>query len=448
MRCTPTLLLALVGLAACSADPVSTTTPAPPESASSATAAATAAASVVRVTGSQGNWQLTVDGQPYVVKGAAWGPDISGTTVNTYMADLQSLGVNTTRTWGTGTSTQTLLDAAAAKGVKIVMGFWLQQQISYSTDQPYKDRTLREIKRWVNTYKSHPGVLMWDVGNEVILFLQDHYSGTQLEANRVAYAQYVNQLAAEIHAIDPNHPVTSTDAWTGAWPYYKNYSPNLDLLAVNSYGAVCSIKNDWIAGGYTKPYIVTEWGPHGEWEVPNDANGVPTEPSDLEKRDAYPNAWGCITGHTGVALGGTLFIYGDKEDFGGIWFNILHPSTKRLSYYSVRQMYTGQPTTGNTPPQIQSITLSQTANIKAGTTFTVNVGVLEPNGDPVTYALKQNSKYINGSTSIANATYTQTGANTFTVTAPTTVGVWKLYVYAYDGQGNIGIDSRSFGVVK
>jgi hypothetical protein len=364
------------------------------------------------------------------------------------MADVQSLGINTIRTWGTASSTQTLLDAASAKGVKVVMGFWLQQHIDYADDQPYKDRAIREITRWVNTYKTHPGVLMWDVGNEVILFLQNHFTGAELEANRIAYAQFINQLAAEIHAIDPNHPVTSTDAWTGAWNYYKAHSPNLDLLAVNSYGAVCSIKNDWIAGGHTKPYIVTEWGPKGEWEVPNDANGVPTEPTDIEKRDGYPNAWNCIMSHMGVALGGTLFIYGEKEDFGGIWFNIRHLGLKRLAYYSVKQMYTGAPVTDNKPPAIQGITLSQSANIKKATTFTVTVSASDPEADPITYSLKLNSKYINNSGSITNATYTQTGANTFSVTAPTTVGVWKLYIYAKDGKGNIGIDSRSFGVVN
>jgi hypothetical protein len=441
-------VLAVAALAlACSDRPTPTELSAPADGNSGKAPAPAPSGSVVRVAGSVGNWQLTVDGSPYVVKGAAWGPDISSTTVNTYMADVQSLGVNTIRTWGTGSTTQTLLDAAAARGVKVVMGFWLQQQIAYATDQPYKDRALREIKRWVNTYKGHPGVLMWDVGNEVILFLQDHYTGAELEAHRVAYAQFVNQVAAEIHAIDPNHPVTSTDAWTGAWAYYKAYAPNLDLLAVNSYGSVCNVRNDWLAGGYARPYIITEWGPHGEWEVPNDANGVPTEPADLEKRDAYPAAWGCITGHTGVALGGTLFIYGDKEDFGGIWFNLKHPNARRLSYYSVKQMYTGQPSTENTPPQIQSITLSQSANVKAGTTFTLTVSATDPDGDPITYALKQSSKYINGSTSIANATYTATGAGTFSVTAPSTPGVWKLYVYATDGHGNIGIDSRSVGVV-
>lgn len=433
--------LALAAVAACSEGAVPTVTPGPDPTPPAPSG------SVVKVAGTAGNWGLTVDGLPYVLKGAAWGPDISSPTLNTDMADLQSLGINTIRTWGTGATTRTLLDAAAQKGVKVVMGVWLQQQVAYSTDQAYKDRTLEEIKQWVNAYKNHPGVLMWDVGNEVVLELQNQYAGTALEAHRVAYAQYVNQIAAEIHVLDPNHPVTSTDAYTAAWAYYRAYAPSLDLLAVNSYGGVCSVKKDWLAGGYAKPYIVTEWGPRGEWEVGKDANGVATEPSDLEKRDAIASAWGCISGHSGVALGGTLFIYGDKEDFGGVWFNIKHLSARRLSYYAVKQLYTGQPIAENTPPQIQSIALSQSANIKAGAPFTVTIGAVDPDGDALTYALKLNSKYINASTRITDATYTQSGANTFVVTAPTTPGVWKLYVYASDGRGNIGIDSRSFGVV-
>lgn len=434
-------VLALVGLAACS-DSTATATP-PGEF----PIPAVGTGSVVNVTGTQGSWQLTVNGSPWVVKGAAWGPDISTTTVDGLMADVQSLGINTIRTWGTGTTTQTLLDAAAPKGIKVVMGLWLRQDVAYATDQAYKTATLEDIKRSVIAFRDHPGVLMWDVGNEVILSLQDHYTGNALEANRVAYAQFVDQVASAIHVIDPHHPVTSTDAYTGAWAYYQAYATSLDLLAVNAYGGACSVKKDWLAGGFTKPYIVTEWGNRGEWEVPNDANGVPTEPSDVEKRDAYPATWACISNHPGVALGGTLFIYGDKEDFGGVWFNLKDTGARRLSYYAVKQMYTGQALTDNTPPQIQSMTLGQSANIKAGTKFTVNVGVLDPDGDPVTYALKLNSKYINNSSSVSNATYTQTGPGTFSVTAPTTAGVWKLYVYASDGKGNVGIDSRSFGVV-
>jgi len=411
---------------------------------------ASAAPSVVQVTGTQGNWQLTVNGSPYYVKGLDYGPTISSSTADAYLADLQAMGVNTTRTWGTDNTTQPLLTAANAHGIKVVMGFWLNQNVDYVGNTQYKNNTLNSIVGWVNTYKNDPGVLMWDVGNEVILFLQNYFSGSQLEAERVAYAQYVNQVVNAIHAADPNHPVTSTDAWTGAWPYYKAYTPSLDLMAVNSYGAICSVKNDWIAGNYTKPYIVTEWGPSGEWEVPNDANGVPLEPTDSQKSAGYTSAWGCITGHTGVALGGTGFIYGDKEDFGGVWFNVKHTGNlNRPAYYALKQAFTGQPITGNTPPVFQSMTLSQTANIKAGTKITVTANFSDPNGDALTYSLRVCQKYINGNTIFSTPTFTQTGPGTFLLTtSKSAIGVWKLYVYAYDGHGNIGIGTATFGTVR
>ena len=227
----------------------------------------------VQVTGGQGNWRLTVDGAPYQIKGVTFGPDPS--VAAAYLPDLESMGVNTLRTWGTGDTTGPLLDAASRCGLKVINGFWLNQNSDYVNDTAYKTSTLNSIVAAVNTYKNDSGVLMWDVGNEVLLTLQNTYSGAQLEQQRNAYAAFVDQVAQAIHAADPNHPVTSTDAWTGAWPYYRANAPHLDLYAVNAYGSACNVKQDWIDGGYTKPYILTEAGPSGEWEVPNDANGRP-----------------------------------------------------------------------------------------------------------------------------------------------------------------------------
>ena len=146
---------------------------------------------------------------------------------------------------------------------------------------------MNDIVTWVTAYKDNPGVLMWDVGNESLLGLGNCYSGTELENQRDAYATFVNDAAKRIHQIDPKHPVTSTDAWTGAWPYYKQNAPDLDLYGLNSYNAVCDAKATWIAGGYTKPYLITETGPAGEWEVPNDVNGVPDQGTDEENADGY-----------------------------------------------------------------------------------------------------------------------------------------------------------------
>jgi hypothetical protein len=303
---------------------------------------------------------------------------------------------------------------------------------------------LAEIQKWVTAYKTHPGVLLWNVGNESILGMQNCYSGTQLEQNRIAYTRFVDQAAQAIHAIDANHPVTSTDAWTGAWPYYKAYAPNLDLYAVNSYAHVCQVKQDWLAGGYSKPYIITETGPAGEWEVPNDVNGVPAEPADQQKRDGYVNAWNCVLAHPGVALGATLFHYGTEGDFGGVWFNITTGNEKRLSWYAVRKLYSGQ-TGGNTPPVIASMNLSRVTDVPAGSTFTMTAGVSDPDGDPITYTMGYNSKYINNAGGLIPAAFT--GSGTFTVTAPQQPGVWKLYLYARDGHGNVGNETRSKRVI-
>ncbi|NEE43452.1 hypothetical protein G3M55_02375, partial [Streptomyces sp. SID8455] len=58
--------------------------------------------------------------------------------------------------------------------------------VNYLTDTAYKNDMLAEFPRWVETYKDHEGVLMWNVGNESVLGLQNCYSGDELEQQRDA----------------------------------------------------------------------------------------------------------------------------------------------------------------------------------------------------------------------------------------------------------------------
>ncbi|MEU4048036.1 discoidin domain-containing protein [Streptomyces olivaceus] len=413
-----------------------------------------AVGSVVQVTGGQGDWQLTVDGSPYQVKGLTWGP--SPADAERYMPDLASMGVNTVRTWGTDASSRPLLDSAAAHGVKVIAGFWLQPGggpgsggcVDYLTDTAYKDQMLAEFPRWVQEYKDHPGVLMWNVGNESVLGLQNCYGGDELERQRDAYTTFVNDVAKKIHAVDPNHPVTSTDAWVGAWPYYQKNAPDLDLYAVNAYDAVCDVRSAWEQGGYTKPYIVTESGPPGEWEVPDDANGVPEEPTDQAKAEGYTDAWNCVTGHRGVALGATLFHYGTEYDFGGIWFNLLPAGQKRLSYYAVKRAYGGDTSGDNTPPVVSGFGVEGGAGqVQAGKDLVLTARATDPDGDPVAYEVLANSNYIDQGKQLTTLPATDLGGGRLRVTAPDRPGVWKLYVKATDGKGNVGVETLSARVV-
>ncbi|CAL9328300.1 discoidin domain-containing protein [Streptomyces sp. enrichment culture] len=411
------------------------------------------ATGAVEVTGSQGNWQLTVGGQPYTVKGLTWGPAIADAPK--YLPDVKSMGVNTIRTWGTDGGTKPLLDSAAANGLKVVNGFWLQPGggpgsggcVNYVTDTAYKNTMLTEFTKWVEAYRNHPATLMWNVGNESVLGLQNCYSGAELEAQRNAYTGFVNDVAKKIHSIDPDHPVTSTDAWTGAWPYYQRNAPDLDLYSMNSYGDICGVREDWEQGGYTKPYLITEGGPAGEWEVPDDANGVPDEPTDVQKAEGYTKAWNCVTGHRGVALGATLFHYGTEHDFGGIWFNLLPDGLKRLSYYAVKRAYTATAGNDNTPPVVSALAVSPASSAPAGGEFTVRADVRDPDGDPITYKIFLSGNYANGDKRLVEASWRSTGNGTFAVRAPEKLGVWKVYLQAEDGRGNAGIETESVKVV-
>ncbi|MFF8543612.1 discoidin domain-containing protein [Streptomyces werraensis] len=411
------------------------------------------ATGAVEVTGSQGNWQLTVGGQPYTVKGLTWGPAIADAPK--YLPDVKSMGVNTIRTWGTDGGTKPLLDSAAANGLKVVNGFWLQPGggpgsggcVNYVTDTAYKNTMLTEFAKWVEAYRNHPATLMWNVGNESVLGLQNCYSGAELEAQRNAYTGFVNDVAKKIHSIDPDHPVTSTDAWTGAWPYYQRNAPDLDLYSMNSYGDICGVREDWEQGGYTKPYLITEGGPAGEWEVPDDANGVPDEPTDVQKAEGYTKAWNCVTGHRGVALGATLFHYGTEHDFGGIWFNLLPDGLKRLSYYAVKRAYTATAGNDNTPPVVSALAVSPASSAPAGGEFTVRADVRDPDGDPITYKIFLSGNYANGDKRLVEASWRSTGNGTFAVRAPEKLGVWKVYLQAEDGRGNAGIETKSVKVV-
>ncbi|MCQ8188610.1 discoidin domain-containing protein [Streptomyces rugosispiralis] len=413
-----------------------------------------AAGSVVKVTGAQGDWRLTVDGQPYQIKGLTWGPAIAD--ADRYLPDLRSMGVNTIRTWGTDATSKPLFDSAAAHGIKVIAGFWLQPGggpgsggcVNYRTDTAYKDQTAAEFTKWVSAYKDHPGVLMWNVGNESVLGLQNCYSGDELERQRDAYTTFVNDIAKKIHAIDPGHPVTSTDAWTGAWPYYRRNAPDLDLYAVNSYHAVCDIKATWEQGGYTKPYIVTETGPAGEWEVPDDSNGVPEEPTDQAKAAGYTKAWNCVTGHRGVALGATMFHYGTEDDFGGVWFNLLPAGQKRLSYYAVKRAYGADTSRDNTPPVISSPAVEgDAAKVEAGRALTLAVKATDPDGDAISYQVLGSTMYLDKDKRLIPLPATDLGGGRLRLTAPDRPGVWKVYVKATDGKGDVGIGTRSVRVV-
>ena len=67
--------------------------------------------------------------------------------------------------------------------------------------------------------------------------------------------------------------------------------PAIDIHGINSYGGALSLAERYREGGATKPYVLTEFGPPGSWEVPKSDWGAPFELTSTEKAAFYRRSY-------------------------------------------------------------------------------------------------------------------------------------------------------------
>ena len=150
----------------------------------------------VEIVRTETGYQLLRGGEPYEIRGAGMGRDD--------IARFASHGGNSIRTWSTlddEQDTMALLDAAHEHGVTVAIGLPMRaERHGFDYNDPDAVAAQFELIRGeVLKYRDHPAVLAWLVGNE----LNHHYT------NPAVY-DAVNDVAAMIHELDPNHPVSST----------------------------------------------------------------------------------------------------------------------------------------------------------------------------------------------------------------------------------------------
>jgi beta-galactosidase/beta-glucuronidase len=207
--------------------------------------------SVVKVSHQGPGFELTVNGKPFLVKGA--GGDGSKSM-------LAAAGANSFRTWGSD-NLDAQLDEAQKLGLKVTVGIWLgheEQGFSYNDPQAVEDQ-FQKAKAAILKYKNHPAVLMWGIGNE----MEGYAAGDNPKIWRA-----VEDIAHEAKKQDPNHPTMTVIAEIGGKkvPSINTYCPDIDIVGINSYGGVASLPTRYKEAGGVKPYIVTEFGPPGVWE--------------------------------------------------------------------------------------------------------------------------------------------------------------------------------------
>jgi len=233
----------------------------------------------VEVARTAAGYVLLRGGEPYLVRGAGMEVDD--------IARFAARGGNSIRTWTTDSRVQDvgeLLDAAHAHGVTVALGLPMRpERHGFDYDDAVAVAAQRESFRDdILRYRGHPALLAWIVGNELN---HSHTNPRVFEA--------VEDVARMIKSLDPNHPVTTALAGfnTDVLAEALARAPSLDFLSFQLYGGLFSLPEGIRSSGFTQPFMITEWGTIGYWEMEKTSWGAPVELTSSEKADVILRAW-------------------------------------------------------------------------------------------------------------------------------------------------------------
>lgn len=382
---------------------------------------------------SNGCWQLLRGDQPYYVNGAGGQGSLKL---------LAQCGGNSMRTWGVGDDTQKLLDAAQAEGLTVAFGIWLEHErhgFDYNSfDQVSKQ--VDEALEAVRNFKSHPAILVWGIGNEM--------EGYQSGDNPAIWLQ-VEYIAGQIKKLDPDRPTMTVIADVGGNKVraINKFCPSIDIIGINSYGGVMSIPKRYREAGGSKPYIVTEFGPQGTWEVEKNGIGCYDEPTSTEKAKTYKSAFDTLKTDRELCLGSYAFLWGNKQEATATWFGMLLPDgCKTAAVDAMTEAWTGQKT-NNGCPEVESLGLIGPNEVEKGSSVKVNLKTRDPEGDKLKVEwvlMAEPGNYVTGGDFQPDPkkfpdSIVSSDANGAEIKMPNEPGIYRVYAYVRDGNNGAAV---------
>jgi hypothetical protein len=390
----------------------------------------------VRQTGDR--YQLVVDGQPFYIHGA--GLEFGS------QEKLAEHGGNSFRTWRTENgqaSGQQVLDRALKNGLYVTMGLEIARErhgFNYN-DAAAVARQLAAVKAEVLKYKDHPALLLWGIGNEL-----------NLNATNPKVWDAVNEISKMIHQVDPNHPTLTMLAGISRELVHelKTRAPDLDLLGIQMYADIVNLPRYLRETGWTGPYIVTEWGATGHWEVGKTDWGAPLENDSSTKADYYLKRFEtAIRPDRRQCLGSYVFLWGQKQERTPTWYGVFLESGEETAAVDVMHYIWNGAWPANRSPRLEGAwldgkTAQQNVHLKPGQSTKARAQVRDDDNDRLSYRWE----VLEESTDLKTGGDLETKPRTVTgligdpkqaeisLQAPARPGAYRLFVYAFDGRGH------------
>ncbi|WP_297762015.1 glycoside hydrolase family 2 TIM barrel-domain containing protein [uncultured Muriicola sp.] len=265
----------------------------------------------VEIEETKGAFQLLVNKEPFFIRGAGL-----------EFGDIKTLAKhkgNSFRTWRTNNGRRTareILDEAHKYGLMVCMGLEVgRERHGFDYNDPNEvNRQLEAIRKEVLQLKDHPALLMWGIGNELNL----RYTNAKVW-------DAVNDISKMIHEVDPNHLTTTSlsGIFRKEVQCIKERCPDLDVLSFQLYGSLPILPKKVRQFGWEGPYIVSEWGATGHWEVPKTSWGAPIEENSTVKAANYLKRYNAgIGADPEQCIGSYVFLWGNKQERTPTWYGM------------------------------------------------------------------------------------------------------------------------------
>jgi hypothetical protein len=394
--------------------------------------------SKVELVQTDGSYSLLVDGEPYIIKGA--GLEFGS------IPELAEHGGNTFRTWRIENGQRSpieVLDEADSLGIKVVMGIEVARErhgFDYNDTAAVRAQ-LEQIRNDVMAIKDHPALLMWGIGNEL-----------NLRATNPKVWDAVNEISLMLHEIDTFHLTTTSLA--GINPELvadiKQRAPDLDLLSVQFYADVVNLPRYIDECNWTGAYMITEWGATGHWEVGTTAWGAPVENNSTQKARYYMERYqDAIAPEADQCIGSFVFLWGQKQERTPTWYGVyLEDGSETEAVDVMHKIWKGN-WPANRSPSVDSVVLDNRGAfdniyLQPGQMVEARAFISDPDNDEITYnwvVMYESTDLGDGgdfesTPPVLDGLVTENGHSSAEMKAPQMEGAYRLFMYAYDGNGH------------
>ncbi|UCG35353.1 MAG: hypothetical protein JSW17_00710 [Candidatus Omnitrophota bacterium] len=292
-----------------------------------------------------GGYFISFRRKPVLIKGVSYNPtpigkgytyDFFSDENKPWMLDgelMKEMGINCVRVYSTSKNLdkvkEFISDMYQNFGIYTIvsdwLGLWDSPSANYA-DLDFQERTKKKVLEIVTALKDTEGLLMWNLGNENNYTFSGKigfWTSPEIEKIETSYGKimkkaeiyyaFVDELAKEIKAIDPIHPVALGNGEASFLDVASRVCENIDVLAIIIYrGKRFGNLFENIRKIFDKPIIVSEFGcdSYNAYTEKEDQN-VQAEFLLSQWKDLHRNT---VFGENtrGNCLGGVVFEWNDE----------------------------------------------------------------------------------------------------------------------------------------